>query len=102
VPGDEKCIGTLDLLGRRLRDDNRALVFSIRSMDGRDERSGHIPYHVTATSDLGRIPFSLKRERPPSLERIPSLGKCMPEASIDMFHVTQGLNDRPGMNAPLQ
>ncbi len=44
-------------------------------------------YYVTATSDLGTSLLSLKRERSPSLEMILRLGKCMPDASIDMLHV---------------
>lgn len=42
-------------------------------------------HDVTATSDLGQLLFSLKRERPPWLEMIPRLEKCMPEASTDIF-----------------
>ncbi len=49
------------------------------------ETNGVAIYYVTATSDLGQLLLSLKRERPPSLEMIPRLGKCMPEARIDMF-----------------
>lgn len=56
-------------------------------------------YYVTATSDLGTSLLSLKRERPPSLEMIPRLGKCMPDASIDMLHVAQGPIDRPSTAA---